>query len=106
MMPPCSWLTPGRNPGTSSSVTMGMLKQSQKRTKRAALSAELISSTPASTIGCWATMPPARPHERPRAHDAARLPAEPREADDDVPREVLLPLHELAVVYDQRNHTL
>jgi hypothetical protein len=40
-----------------------MLKQSQKRTKRAALSLALMSSTPASTIGWLATMPP-RGHQR------------------------------------------
>ena len=38
---------PGRKPGTSTRLTMGILKQSQKRTKRAALREALQSSTPA-----------------------------------------------------------
>src|SRR3989442_14075148 len=38
MMPPCSCATPGRNPGTSSNVTSGMLNASQKRMNRAPLS--------------------------------------------------------------------
>ena len=37
-MPPCSWSRPGRKPGTSSKTISGILKQSQKRTKRAAFS--------------------------------------------------------------------
>ena len=41
-----------------------MLKQSQKRTKRAALSDESMSSTPASTSGCCATIPTLRPSTR------------------------------------------
>src|SRR5437762_1720978 len=36
MMPACSWAVPGRKPGTSTNVTSGMLKASQKRTNRAA----------------------------------------------------------------------
>ena len=52
MMPPNSWAVPGRKPGTSSNVTIGTLKQSQKRTKRAALTEASMSSTPASTLGC------------------------------------------------------
>src|SRR5512147_1049714 len=64
MIPPCSCATPGRKPGTSSKVTTGMLKQSQKRMKRAALSEALISSTPASTAGWLATTPTGRPPSR------------------------------------------
>jgi len=37
MMPPNSCSVPGRKPGTSSNTTSGMLKASQKRTKRAPL---------------------------------------------------------------------
>src|SRR5213592_4992792 len=51
MMPPCSWATPGRNPGTSSKVTRGMLKASQNRMNRAPFRDALMSSTPASTAG-------------------------------------------------------
>ena len=57
MMPPYSCAVPGRNPGTSTKVTIGMLKQSQKRTKRAALTEEAMSRQPASTMGWLATMP-------------------------------------------------
>ena len=45
------------SPARPRSVTMGMLKQSQKRTKRAALVAEAMSRHPASTIGWLATKP-------------------------------------------------
>jgi hypothetical protein len=51
MMPPYSWAVPGRKPGTSSKVTMGMLKQSQKRTKRAPLRDALMSRQPARCAG-------------------------------------------------------
>ncbi len=87
MMPPHSWLVPGRKPGTSVNVTSGMLNASQKRTKRAAFSEDSMSSTPAIC-------------DRLVADDADREPAEAREADDDVLREVLLHLEELAVVDD------
>ena len=43
-----------------------MLKQSQKRTKRAALREASMSSTPASTIGWLATTPTVRPSMRPK----------------------------------------
>ena len=64
MMPPYSWLVPGMKPGTSSSVTSGRLKASQKRTKRAPLMDEALSSTPASALGWLATMPTGRPPKR------------------------------------------
>jgi hypothetical protein len=41
----------GRNPGTSTKVTIGKLNASQKRTKRAALMDELMSRHPASSCG-------------------------------------------------------
>ena len=37
---------PGRNPGTSTKVIIGMLNESQKRTKRAPLTDALISKQP------------------------------------------------------------
>ena len=67
-MPPYSWSTPGRKPGTSTKVTSGMLKASQVRTKRAAFSALSMSSTPASTIGWLPTMPTDWPLRRPKPH--------------------------------------
>ena len=88
MIPPYSWSTPGRKPGTSTNVTSGMLKASHVRTNRAAFSADSMSSTPASTIGWLPTMPTVRPSTPPEpAQDRARP-----------VREVL---HELAVVDDR-----
>src|ERR1035437_7623077 len=57
MIPPCSCAMPGRKPGTSSKVTSGTLKASQKRMNRAAFTLALMSSTPARTAGWLATMP-------------------------------------------------
>src|SRR6185312_15991076 len=70
MMPPCSCAVPGRNPGTSSNVTSGMLNASQKRMKRAPLSDAAMSSTPEDRglVG----------------HDADAEAAQVREAADDV----------------------
>lgn len=42
---------PGKNPGTSTNVTMGILKASQKRTKRAPLTEALISKQPVGKKG-------------------------------------------------------
>ena len=70
-------LTPGRNPGTSSKVISGMLKASQKRTNRAALTEASISSTPAR-------------YARLIGHDADRPPSQPRESHHDVFRVVLV----------------
>ena len=64
MIPPNSWAVPGRNPGTSSKVTSGMLKASQKRTKRAALTEASMSRQPARTEGWLATIPALRPPKR------------------------------------------
>jgi hypothetical protein len=55
---------PGRKPGTSTKVTSGMLKASQKRTKRAALTEASMSRQPASTSGWLATMPTGGPSMR------------------------------------------
>ena len=68
-----------------------MLKASQKRTKRAAFSDAPMSSTPASWAGWLPTI-------------ADRPPVQAREADDDVAREVLLHLEELAVVDEEMHH--
>src|SRR5688572_4980544 len=64
MRPPNSWRVPGRKPGTSTNVTIGMLNASQKRTNRAALRDASMSSTPASTMGWLATMPTVEPSSR------------------------------------------
>ena len=85
MMPPYSCAVPGMKPGTSTKVTTGMLKASQKRTKRAALIELLMSRQPASTSGWLATMPTVWPSMR-------------READHDVLRVLGLQLEEVAVV--------
>src|SRR5215510_11061038 len=64
MMPPYSCCVPGRKPGTSSNVISGMLKASQKRTKRAPFTEALISSVPARQAGWLATTPTLRPLSR------------------------------------------
>src|SRR3989337_2728534 len=61
MIPPCSCCVPGRNPGTSTNVTSGRLKQSQNRTNRAPLIDELMSSVPANTAGGVSPTPPGDP---------------------------------------------
>ena len=66
MIPPYSCAVPGMKPGTSTKVMIGMLKASQKRTKRAALVEELMSRQPARTIGWLATMPTVEPCIRAR----------------------------------------
>src|SRR6266508_3557975 len=55
---------PGRNPGTSTNVTSGRLKASQKRTKRAAFTDESMSSVPARCAGWLATIPTGKPSNR------------------------------------------
>src|SRR5207247_5926237 len=57
MIPPHSWAVPGRNPGTSTNVTSGMLHASHGRTNRAAFTDELMSSTPASGWGWFPRIP-------------------------------------------------
>ena len=64
MMPPYSCSLPGRNPGTSTNVTIGMLNASQKRTNRDAFSLASMSSVPPSTFGWFAMMPTERPSRR------------------------------------------
>ena len=93
MIPPHSCAVPGRKPGTSTNVTSGMLNASQVRTKRAALTDESMSSTPASDA-------------RLVADDADGMPAEPREAADDVLGVALVHLEVVAVVDDELDHAL
>src|SRR5215468_8021176 len=57
MMPPYSWFVPGRKPGTSTNVTSGRLKQSQNRTKRAALIDASMSRQPARCAGWFVGRP-------------------------------------------------
>ncbi len=66
MTPLCSWSLPGRKPGTSTSVTSGMLNASQVCTKRAAFSEAWMSRTPAREAGWLATMPTTWPSRRAR----------------------------------------
>ena len=68
MMPFHSCAVPGRNPGTSTNVTIGSPNASQVRTKRAALTDESMSSTPASACGWLPTMPTAWPPRRAKPH--------------------------------------
>ena len=49
-----------------------MLNASHVRTKRAAFSADSMSSTPASTIGWLPTMPTVRPSTRAKPHRIER----------------------------------
>jgi len=51
---PCSAMyhdIPGKNPGTSTKVTMGMLKASQKRTNLAPFTEALMSRQPENNMG-------------------------------------------------------
>ena len=70
---------------------IGMLKQSQVRTNRAAFSEALMSRHPANCVGWLATMPTGRPSTRPKP-------------DDDVHRISGLDLEELVVVEDAGDH--
>ena len=66
MMPLNSWSVPGRNPGTSTRVMIGMLNASQKRTNRAAFSEAAMSRVPANCSGWFATTPTLMPSRRAR----------------------------------------
>jgi hypothetical protein len=68
MMPPYSCVVPGKKPGTSTNVTIGMLNASQNRTNRAALIEASMSRQPARCIGWFATMPVERPSNRAKPH--------------------------------------
>src|SRR5699024_5396601 len=57
IIPPCSCVTPGKNPVTSSKVMREILKESQKRINRAILSLESISRLPAKYFGWLQTSP-------------------------------------------------
>ncbi|MNJ51884.1 hypothetical protein D3C77_471990 [compost metagenome] len=63
---PYSCLVPGMKPGTSTNVTSGMWKASQKRTNRAALRLLSMSSTPARVWGWLPTIPTGWPSRRPK----------------------------------------
>ncbi len=71
MIPPYSCSVPGRNPGTSTNVRIGMLNASQNRTNRDAFSDASMSSVPGD-------------HLRLVRDDPDRAPVEAGEADDDV----------------------
>ncbi len=58
--------TPGRKPGTSTKVTIGISNASQNRTKRAAFFEAAMSRQPARTVGWLATHPTVRPSIRPK----------------------------------------
>ena len=68
MIPPHSCAVPGRNPGTSTKVTSGMLNASQVRTNRAALTEASMSRTPASAPGWLPTTPTECPPSRAKPH--------------------------------------
>ena len=91
MIPPYSCSVPGRKPGTSTNVTIGMLNASQNRTNRDAFSLASMSSVPASTFGWF-------------ADDADRAPVQAREPDHDVHGPQREDLQELAVVDDAADH--
>ena len=57
MIPLCSCDTPGKKPGTSTKVTIGILKQSQNLTNLPPFLPESISRHPAKTKGWFATNP-------------------------------------------------
>ena len=54
----------GQEPGTSTKVTSGTLNASQVRTNRAAFTEASMSSTPASELGWFPTIPTACPPSR------------------------------------------
>mmetsp|Transcript_16976 Transcript_16976/g.46641 ORF Transcript_16976/g.46641 Transcript_16976/m.46641 type:complete len:226 (+) Transcript_16976:661-1338(+) len=64
MIPPNSCSVPGKNPGTSTKVTRGMLNALQKRTNRAALLLALMSRHPARVSGLFPTTPTVWPSIR------------------------------------------
>lgn len=86
---------PGRKPGTSTKVMMGMLKASQKRTKRAPFTEELMSKQPDKkkdiSILFLQTFPPSIfdvlltwSHFGLITHNAHSAPVHPGKAHDDV----------------------
>ena len=93
MRPPYSCAVPGRKPGTSTKVTIGMSKQSQKRTKRAAL-------REASRVEH------AGQHHRLVGDDADGAALHAAEAGDDVLGEGFLDLEEVALVDDLQDQLL
>src|SRR5690349_25116450 len=65
MMPAHSWVTPGRKPGTSTNVRIGIEKASHVLTNLAAFSEASISRQPARCSGWFATTPTGAPATRP-----------------------------------------
>lgn len=51
MIPVCSYCLPGKNPGTSSKVTIGILNASQNLTNLAPFIEQSVSNHPANTCG-------------------------------------------------------
>ena len=51
IIPPCSCSFPGKNPGTSTNDTIGMLNASQNLTNHAPLTEALMSRQPANICG-------------------------------------------------------
>src|SRR3954464_9945452 len=98
MIPAASTFVPTMKPGTSTRNTSGIPKASQSVTKRAALSAESLSSTPprwgGGPAGRWggggARRPPRPPPPPPPARGGGRFGA----------RELRLEVQPLAVVDD------
>jgi len=54
MIPPYSWLVPGKNPGTSTKVIIGILNAFANLTNLAALTDASISKQPAFSFGSFA----------------------------------------------------
>jgi hypothetical protein len=57
---------PGRKPGTSTKVTIGMLKESQNLTNLAAFTEASISKQPAKFYGWFPTIPTTCPSTSPK----------------------------------------
>jgi hypothetical protein len=82
MIPPYSWLVPGRNPGTSTNVRSGML----------------------SSLDRGVDVEAPRENRRLVGRDPDGPAVHPREADDDVLRKMFLDLEEVAVVHHLLDH--
>ncbi len=87
MIPPCSCTVPGKKPGTSTNVTIGMLNA-------------VAETDEARRLDAGVDVEHAGQHGWLVRDDAHRATVEPRVADEDVARPVLHDLQELAVVHD------
>src|SRR3954466_766607 len=103
MIPCFSTAEPTVNPGTSCRNTSGMPKASHSHTKRAALSADVTSRVPPSTLGCEATLPAGSPPQRRGrgGHGPGGRAAEAGEAGDHVAGPLRLHREEVPVVHDR-----